>query len=56
MIVRKSAAEVAKIDAAGSILADCLDMLAAEARPGVTTAALDRLAEDLIRGLSLIHI
>lgn len=49
MIVRKSAAEVAKIDAAGSILADCLDMLAAEARPGVTTAALDRLAENLIR-------
>ena len=49
MIVRKSAAEVAKIDAAGSILADCLDMLAAEARPGVTTAELDRLAEALIR-------
>ena len=49
MIVRKSAAEVEKIDAAGSILADCLDMLAAEARPGVTTAELDRLAERLIR-------
>jgi methionyl aminopeptidase len=49
VIVRKSAAEVAKIDAAGSILADCLDMLAAEARPGSTTAELDRLAERLIR-------
>jgi len=49
VIVRKSAAEVAKINAAGSILADCLDMLAAEARPGVTTAELDRLAESLIR-------
>jgi len=49
VIVRKSAAEVEKIDAAGSILADCLDMLAAEARPGVTTAELDRLAERLIR-------
>ncbi len=50
MIVRKSESEVGKIDAAGTILADCLDMLAAEARPGVTTAELDRLAERLIRG------
>jgi methionyl aminopeptidase len=49
VIVRKSAAEVEKIDAAGSILADCLDMLAAEARPGVTTAELDRLVEQFIR-------
>lgn len=49
MIVRKSAAEVAKIDAAGSVVAECLDMLAAEMRPGVTTAELDRLAEGLIR-------
>jgi methionyl aminopeptidase len=49
VIVRKSAAEVNKIDAAGDILADCLDMLLAEARPGVTTAELDRLAERLIR-------
>ena len=30
MIVRKSAAEVEKIAAAGGILADCLDMLVAE--------------------------
>ena len=49
MIVRKSAAEVAKIDQAGTILADCLEMLGAEARPGVSTAALDSLAEKLIR-------
>ena len=49
MIVRKSAAEVAKIAAAGDILADCLDMLAAEARPGVSTADLDELAERFIR-------
>jgi methionyl aminopeptidase len=50
VIVRKSAAEVAKIAAAGEILADCLDMLAEEARPGVSTADLDRLAERFIRG------
>lgn len=49
MIVRKSADEVAKIDAAGDILADCLDLLSAETRPGVTTAALDGLAERFIR-------
>ena len=49
MIIRKSAAEVAKIDAAGTILADCLDLLAAEARPGVSTLELDRLAEGFIR-------
>ena len=49
MIVRKSAAEVAKIAAAGDILADCLDMLATEAQPGVSTADLDRLAERFIR-------
>jgi methionyl aminopeptidase len=49
LIVRKSAAEIAKIAAAGEIVADCLDMLAAEARPGRTTAELDALAEALIR-------
>jgi methionyl aminopeptidase len=49
VIVRKSAAEVARIDAAGVVLAECLDMLAEATRPGVTTAELDRLAERLIR-------
>lgn len=49
MIVRKSAAEVARIAAAGRVLADCLDMLAGIARPGVTTAELDRRAESFIR-------
>ena len=49
MIVRKSAAEVAKIAAAGAILADCIDALSAAAQPGVTTAELDRMAEQFIR-------
>lgn len=35
--------------AAGAILADCLDALADAARPGVTTAELDQLAERFIR-------
>ena len=49
MIVRKSAAEVERIAAAGRVLADCLDLLTGAARPGVTTAELDRLAEPFIR-------
>jgi methionyl aminopeptidase len=49
VIVRKSSGEVAKIAAAGRILADCLDLLSAETRPGVTTKTLDGLAERFIR-------
>ncbi len=49
MIVRKSAAEVEKIAAAGVILSECLDALIAAARPGVTTGDLNELAESFIR-------
>ncbi|HEY5170062.1 MAG TPA: type I methionyl aminopeptidase [Thermoleophilia bacterium] len=49
MIVRKSAGEIAKIAAAGAILADCIDALTETAAPGVTTAELDRIAEKFIR-------
>ena len=49
MIVRKSAGEIAKIAAAGAILADCIDALTEAAAPGITTADLDRLAEKFIR-------
>ena len=49
MIVRKSAGEIAKIAAAGAILADCIDALVEAAVPGVTTAELDRIAEKFIR-------
>jgi methionyl aminopeptidase len=49
VIVRKSSAEVAKIAAAGRILADCLDFLAEAVKPGVTTLALDQMAEKFIR-------
>jgi methionyl aminopeptidase len=49
VIVRKSAAEVEKIAAAGVVLAECLDTLIAAAKPGVTTAALDEIAERFIR-------
>ena len=49
MIVRKSAGEIAKIAAAGAILADCIDALSEAAVPGITTGELDRLAERFIR-------
>jgi methionyl aminopeptidase len=49
VIVRKSAGEIAKIAAAGAILADCIDALTEAAAPGVTTAELDRVAEKFIR-------
>ncbi len=49
MIVRKTPEQVDKMAAAGEILVRCLHMLAAKARPGVTTAELDTAAEKLIR-------
>jgi methionyl aminopeptidase len=49
MIIRKSRRELERMAVAGSIVARALDMLRREARAGVTTAELDRLAEDFIR-------
>jgi methionyl aminopeptidase len=49
MIIRKSRRELERMAVAGSIVARALDMLRREAKAGVTTAELDRLAEDFIR-------
>jgi methionyl aminopeptidase len=49
VIIRKSPEEIEKIAAAGRILARCLSMLRAKARPGVTTGELDEAAERFIR-------
>jgi methionyl aminopeptidase len=49
MIIRKSPEEIEKIAAAGRVLARCHTLLAGKARPGVTTAELDRAAEKFIR-------
>jgi len=49
MIVKKTPAQVDEMAAAGEILVRCLQMLAAKARPGVTTKELDQAAEKLIR-------
>jgi methionyl aminopeptidase len=49
MIIRKTPEQVEKMALAGKILVRCLQMLAAKARPGVTTKELDLAAERLIR-------
>ncbi len=49
MIIRKSEAEIAKMARAGAVVRGCLDLLATEIRPGVTTKELDQMAEDYIR-------
>lgn len=49
MIIRKSQAEIEKMARAGKVVRGCLDLLAQEIRPGITTKELDRLAEKFIR-------
>ena len=49
MIHLKSAAEIDTIGRAGAILADLYRQIPAQVRPGVSTAQLDRWAEDFIR-------
>lgn len=49
MIIRKTPEQIDKMAAAGRILIRCLRMVAAKARPGVTTAELDAAAEKFIR-------
>ena len=48
MIYKKSDAEIAIMRRAGAIVADTLNRLEDALRPGITTGALDRLAEDVI--------
>ena len=49
MVYVRNASEIEAIRAAAQIVARTLDLLAGEARAGVTTGALDRLAEEFIR-------
>lgn len=49
MIIRKTPEQVEKMAASGEVLVRCLRMLAAKARAGVTTKALDEAAERFIR-------
>src|SRR3954447_614752 len=49
-VTLKSAAQIEKMAVAGRLVADVLDAVGRELRPGVTTAELDRMAEAMIRG------
>ena len=48
MIKLHSAEDFAGMRAAGRLAAECLDMIAAHVRPGVTTEALDTLAREFV--------
>lgn len=54
MIFLKSDEEIALLREAGRIVARCHELLARAIRPGVTTAELDRLAEDFIRSAGAV--
>jgi methionyl aminopeptidase len=49
VIIKKTADEIEQMAASGAILARCLQMLRAKARPGVTTGELDEAAERFMR-------
>ena len=49
MIVRKSQQEIAKMAAAGRLVAETIAHVAEQLEPGITTGELDRVAEDYIR-------
>jgi methionyl aminopeptidase len=49
LIVRKSPAEIEGMARAGELVADTIALLGEHAQPGITTAELDRIAEDFIR-------
>jgi methionyl aminopeptidase len=49
-VTLKSAAQIEKMAVAGALVADVLDRMGDEIRPGVSTAELDAVAEHMIRG------
>ena len=54
MIVCRSAAELEKMRAAGRLVGEVLTELTARVAPGVTTAVLDEIAEEMIRDAGAI--
>jgi methionyl aminopeptidase len=48
MIIRKSAAELERMERSGRVVSETLALLGERIRPGVTTAELDRIAEEFI--------
>jgi methionyl aminopeptidase len=54
MVTRKSRSEIERMRRAGRVVAEVLDLIEAELRPGVSTAELDALAEAHIRAAGAI--
>ena len=54
MITAKSRAEIAKMRSAGRIVAEVLAIMESELKPGISTADLDRLAEQHIRAAGAV--
>lgn len=54
MVTHKSRSEIERMRQAGRIVAQVLDQVGAELRPGVSTADLDAMAEDHIRAAGAI--
>ena len=46
MIIRKSAQEIAKMAAAGRVVAETIAHVGEQLEPGVTTSELDRIADE----------
>ena len=51
MIIRKSAQEIAKMAAAGRVVAETIAHVGEQLEPGITTGELDRIADEHIRSL-----
>jgi len=54
MLTIKNAAEIKKMQAAGSVVQEVLELMAKMAQPGITTEELDAAAEELIRSRGAI--
>jgi methionyl aminopeptidase len=54
MIILKNEQEIELLANAGRVAGLCLKMLGGNVRPGITTAELDRMAEEFIRGMGAI--
>ncbi|NLA61019.1 MAG: type I methionyl aminopeptidase [Firmicutes bacterium] len=54
MIILKNEQEIELLANAGRVAGLCLKMLGSKVRPGITTAELDRMAEESIRGMGAI--
>ena len=53
-VTLKSPAQIERMAVAGRLVADVLDRMEAEVRPGITTESLDAIAEEMIRGVGAI--